>query len=131
MVKFTGLKERFGQFKPALITAKSGNDYNYMLLSDTRVETSRFETGGYRENTNGYMAFIYGDREIYRPGETMNFNAVVRNREWKAMKNMPVKFKLVLPNGREFSTRQNAQRTRASTQDFQTSCRNSYRYLYP
>jgi len=119
MVKFTGLKERFGQFKPALITAKSGNDYNYMLLSDTRVETSRFETGGYRENDNGYMAFIYGDREIYRPGETMNFNAVVRNRDWKAMKNMPVKFKLVLPNGREFSTQGktlNAQG--ASTQDF-------------
>ncbi|MBL0096647.1 MAG: hypothetical protein IPP46_09265 [Bacteroidetes bacterium] len=119
MVKFTGLQERFRQFKPALITAKSGNDYNYMLLSDTRVETSRFETGGYRENDNGYMAFIYGDREIYRPGETMNFNAVVRNRDWKAMKNMPVKFKLVLPNGREFSTQGktlNAQG--ASTQDF-------------
>ncbi|MBL7924483.1 MAG: hypothetical protein JNL88_09805, partial [Bacteroidia bacterium] len=53
MVKFEGLHSRFRDFRPAMITARSGNDFNYMLLDDTRVETSRFETGGYREQPGG------------------------------------------------------------------------------
>lgn len=101
MVKFTGLQSRYKEFRPALITARSGNDFNYMLLSDTRIETSRFETGGYRENGPGYMAFIYGEREIYRPGESINTNIVVRNRQWQPLKGLPVKIRLLMPNGRE------------------------------
>ncbi|MBL7923092.1 MAG: alpha-2-macroglobulin family protein, partial [Bacteroidia bacterium] len=110
---------RFRDFRPAMITARSGNDFNYMLLDDTRVETSRFETGGYREQPGGLMAFLYGDREIYRPGETIHSHVIVRNRAWKAQSGMPVKFKLILPNGRELSTQRktlNAQG--AASQDF-------------
>ncbi len=103
VVKFKGLRERFGEFRPALITAGGAGDYNYLLMSDARVETSRFETGGYRDNENGYMAYLYGDREIYRPGDVMHFNALVRNQSWKPLSRMPVKFKLLLPNGRELS----------------------------
>lgn len=120
IVKFTGLKNKTDKFRPALITARSRNDYNYMLLSDTRVETSRFETGGYRDNTNGYMAFLYADRDIFRPGERIHFNTIVRNREWKAMKNMPVKFRLIMPNGRELlSSGKTLNQQGAATQDFQ------------
>lgn len=100
-IKFTGLQARYKAFRPALITARSGKDFNYMLLSDARVETSRFETGGYRENDPGYMAFIYGEREMYRPGEKVNTNIVVRNRKWQPLKDLPVKVRLLLPNGRE------------------------------
>ena len=119
MINFRGLQTKYKEFRPALITARSGNDFNYMLLSDTRVETSRFETGGYRENGPGYMAFIYGEREIYRPGETIHTNVIVRNRAWKALKGLPVKIRLLLPNGRELSTlRKTLNDQGASLQDF-------------
>ncbi|MFN8155469.1 MAG: MG2 domain-containing protein [Bacteroidia bacterium] len=119
MVKFSGLQSKYKEFSPALITARIGNDFNYMLLSDTRVETSRFETGGYRENGPGYMAFIYGEREIYRPGEIIHSNVVVRDRKWKPLKNLPVKLRLLLPNGRELSTlRKTLNDQGASAQDF-------------
>lgn len=104
VVKFNGLNSRYSDFKPALITASRGSDFNFMLLSDARVETSRFETGGYREITGGTMAFLYGDREIYRPGEAVNVQALVRDRKWKAAAGMPVRFRVVLPNGRELLT---------------------------
>lgn len=119
VVNFKGLKDKYSAFRPALITARSGNDFNYMLLSDTRVETSRFETGGYRDNSTGYMALIYGDRELYRPGETIHTNIIARTRNWKPLKAVPVKIRLLQPNGRELSVQRktlNAQG--ASAQDF-------------
>lgn len=75
-----------------------------MLLNDTRVETSRFEVEGQRDNVSGFQAFIYGQRDIYRPGETMHFNTVLRMQNWQTAKEIPLKLRLVTPNGREYRT---------------------------
>jgi len=99
---FTNLRQRLGDFKPSMITARSGNDFNYLMLADARVNDSRFDVGGRRANETGLMAFIYGDRDIYRPGETVHLNTVVRNEQWQTQQNVPVKIKILLPNGREF-----------------------------
>lgn len=88
-------------FAPAMITAKIGGDFNCMPFSNTRVETSRFDIGGVRSNATGLRAFIYGDRDIYRPGEKMIFSAIVRNQIWKSPGEIPVKMKVLLPNGKE------------------------------
>lgn len=89
-------------FIPAMITARAGNDFNYMPMSSTRVETSRFDVGGVSQNINGLRAFIYGDRDIYRPGEQVFFSAVLRDALWKSPGNIPVKVKILLPGGQEF-----------------------------
>lgn len=119
VAKFTGLQEKFPNFNTGMITAKAGGDFNYMLLSDARVELSRFETGGYRDNPGGYMCFIYGDREIYRPGDSVFVNSIVRSKDWKPASGLPVKMKLVLPNGREFTTLR-------KTTDSQGSCESKF-----
>jgi alpha-2-macroglobulin len=94
-----------------LITARSGTatedrpdtgDFNFLYLPDTQVETSRFDVGGERENPAALSAFVYGERNIYRPGETIHLNTVVRAENWKAADNIPVEIRLLLPNGREF-----------------------------
>jgi len=97
-------KNLVGGFKPTLITARSGEDFNYLPFSRTRVGTSRFEVGGKRENSSGYDAFIYGDRDIYRPGEKIHLSAVVRDFEWKTPGEIPVKLKFVMPNGKLYKT---------------------------
>jgi alpha-2-macroglobulin len=68
------------------------------------VETSRFDVEGKRKSETGFDAFIYGDRDIYRPGETVNFNTVVRNPKWESVGAIPLKISLLLPNGKEFKT---------------------------
>jgi len=88
-------------FAPGMITAKMGGDFNCMPFNNTRVETSRFDIGGVRANMTGVRAFIYGDRDIYRPGEKMIFSAVVRNQKWQSPGEIPVKMKVLLPNGKE------------------------------
>ena len=91
-------------FKPAMVIAKTADDFNYLPFHTTRVNTSRFEVGGRRTNATGLDAFIYGERDIYRPGEKINYSVIVRDRLWKVPGDMPVKIKMLMPNGREWRT---------------------------
>ena len=104
VAKFTDVRKKFPRFSVGMVTGTADKDFNYLLLSQNSVETSRYEVGGIRENLSGYQAFIYGDRNIYRPGETVNLNTIVRDGKWKSAGAIPVKIKILLPNGKEFST---------------------------
>ncbi|MFT3824842.1 MAG: MG2 domain-containing protein [Chitinophagaceae bacterium] len=91
-------------FRPAMIVAKTADDFNYLPFNTTRVNTSRFEVGGKRLNATGIDAFVYAERDIYRPGEKVNFSVIMRDRQWKSPGELPVKLKFLMPNGREFKT---------------------------
>lgn len=101
---FNNLTTKANNFQIKMVGASLGSDFNYLLYSDTRVNNSRFDVGGRRANASGYMAFIYGDRNIYRPGETIHINTIVRNEAWQFMAGMPIKVRITLPNGRELKT---------------------------
>jgi uncharacterized protein YfaS (alpha-2-macroglobulin family) len=97
-------RREFAGFRPAMIIAKSPDDFNYLPFNDTRVNTSRFEVGGKRSNVTGLDAFIYAERDIYRPGEQVHFSVILRDRQWKSPGELPVKLKFLLPNGKELKT---------------------------
>ncbi|HLA52278.1 MAG TPA: MG2 domain-containing protein, partial [Flavitalea sp.] len=94
-------RKEFAGFRPSMIVAKSESDFNFLPLKTTAVNTSRFEVGGKRINSTGLDAFIYGERDIYRPGEEIHFSAIVRNSQWKSPGQLPVRFRMVYPNGKE------------------------------
>jgi uncharacterized protein YfaS (alpha-2-macroglobulin family) len=94
-------RKEFAGFKPAMIIAKTANDFNYLPFNSTRVNTSRFDVGGKHSNSTGLDAFIYAERDIYRPGEKVNFSVILRDRQWKSPGELPVKMKFLLPNGKE------------------------------
>ncbi len=97
-------RKEFSGFKPAMVIAKSADDFNYLPFHSTRVNTSRFEVGGKSYNASGMDAFIYAERDIYRPGEKINANVLLRNGEWRSPGEIPVKFKFVMPNGKELKS---------------------------
>lgn len=97
-------RKEFAGFKPAMIIAKTANDFNYLPFSSTKVNTSRFEVGGKRSNSTGLDAFVYAERDIYRPGEKVNFSVILRDRLWKSPGELPVKMKFLLPNGKELKS---------------------------
>jgi uncharacterized protein YfaS (alpha-2-macroglobulin family) len=105
VAKFLDVKKKAPGFSIKMITCRSGEDFNYLHFEETKVETSQFDIGGAYSNSSGYEAFIYGEREIYRPGDTLHMNTIVRNRQWEPLKAAPVKVKLILPNGKEFSAK--------------------------
>lgn len=94
-------RREFAGFRPAMVIAKSTDDFNYLPFNNTKVNTSRFEVGGKRSNVTGLDAFIYAERDIYRPGEKVNFSVILRDRQWKSPGELPVKMKFLLPNGKE------------------------------
>ncbi len=91
-------------FEPELVTANLGSDFNYIYLKQSAVHTSGFDVGGKYENPSGLEAFIYGERELYRPGETINLSAVIRTFGWELPGQMPVILKIVTPNGKTLKT---------------------------
>lgn len=91
-------------FSPAIITASASNDFNILNLNNTKVNTTRFDIGGYKNLPNGLQTFIYFERDIYRPGEKVNVAAIIRNQNWNSPGNLPVKIDLKLPNGSVFKS---------------------------
>ncbi|HEY1871690.1 MAG TPA: MG2 domain-containing protein, partial [Chitinophagaceae bacterium] len=100
----TYTKKDFSGFKPAMIIAKTADDFNYLPFGSTSVNTSRFDVGGKRNNMTGLEAFIYAERDIYRPGEKVNYSVILRDKAWKSPGDVPVKLKLLLPNGKELKS---------------------------
>lgn len=94
-------RKEFAGFKPAMIVAKTESDFNYLPFKSTAVNTSRFEVGGKRIRSSGLDAFIYAERDIYRPGEKINYSVILRDKEWKSPGDIPVKLRMLMPNGKE------------------------------
>ena len=97
-------KKDFSGFKPAMVIAKTADDFNYLPFSNTRVNTSRFDVGGKRNNPSGFDAFVYAERDVYRPGEKINFSVIIRDAQWKNPGDVPLKMKFLMPNGKELKS---------------------------
>ena len=109
-------RKEFAGFKPAMIIAKSAGDFNYLPFNTTRVNTSRFDVGGKTISPTGIDAFIYGERDIYRPGETLNASVILRDINWKSPGEVPVKMRLLLPNGKELKSLRKTTNTEGSAE---------------
>ncbi|MFH1194936.1 MAG: MG2 domain-containing protein [bacterium] len=99
-VKFENLQDKFSEFTPRVVTAELGDDFNFVDLRETFIETSRFDVGGIYEYSEQYSAFLYGDRNLYRPGEKINITGIVRNEKIKLPEEMPVIIKIITPTGK-------------------------------
>jgi hypothetical protein len=85
--------------KPFLLIAKKGNERGYLKLDDgNSLPLSRFDVSG-EEVKNGIKGFIFGERGVWRPGDTMFLNFIVEDKEGKLPKDHPVEFSLFTPQG--------------------------------
>ncbi|MGA2297832.1 MAG: MG2 domain-containing protein, partial [FCB group bacterium] len=100
IIKFDDIEKKTEGFTPRLIVAEKENDFNYLDFKETFIETSRFDVGGMYEMSDNYLAFIYGDRNIYRPGETVYLSGIIRNESIKKVDDMPVIIKIITPTGK-------------------------------
>ncbi len=109
------IPDAYKDFKVGMITAVTeDSDFNYVLYNSTLVDNTRFDVGGKRLNASNYDAYIYAERDIYRPGETVHLNTVVRTNEWNLPGEMPVKSRVLLPSGKELQTYKNVLNTQGA-----------------
>ncbi len=77
----------------------------YVKMTDADQNSlSRFDVGG-KKIEKGLKGFIYGERGVWRPGDTLHVTFVVEDRRHKLPDNHPVSFELFNPRG-QFHTRQ-------------------------
>jgi alpha-2-macroglobulin len=99
---FKDVKKKTEGFSPRLVVVDKEEDFNYIDLRETFVETSRFDVGGLTQYAADFNVFLYSARNIYRPGEVVNLSAIVRNDKIQVVKDVPLITKIVTPTGKVF-----------------------------
>ncbi len=85
-----------------LLTASQGDDITYLDLQSTQVPYPA--TAGEQARVDqGYEAYVYTDRGIYRPGETVHARAILREHGQPGRLScpapLPVELRVVRPDG--------------------------------
>lgn len=91
--------------RPYLLTVERGDDFTFVLLDRMAVDTTGLDVGGAASAGRGYTAFLYGERDLYRPGETAQGMAVVRRGDLAPPAAMPALLRHRDAQGRELETR--------------------------
>jgi len=85
--------------KPFLLVAQKATEKGYLKLDDgSTLPLSRFDVGG-SEVVNGIKGFIFGERGVWRPGDSLFINCIVEDKENKLPSDIPVDFSLFNPAG--------------------------------
>ncbi|MDD5058367.1 MAG: MG2 domain-containing protein [Sideroxydans sp.] len=86
-----------------LVVRKSG-DLSFLPLNryDRNLDTSRFDVGGVHSSSlpNQIQAYLFSDRGIYRPGDTINVGIVAKSSNWsQKLGEMPLEVEVIDARG--------------------------------
>ncbi len=85
--------------KPYLVIAKRGDEKGYLKVDDgSSLPLSRFDISG-EEVKNGIKGFIFGERGVWRPGDSLYINCIIEDKESKLPEGHPVELDLFTPQG--------------------------------
>ncbi len=93
------------EHKPFLLVAKNGSQRGYLRLDDgSALSTSMFDVGGNR-NTRGLKGYLYGDRGVWRPGDSIYMTFVLEDKNQLLPSSHPVIFELFTPENQLYLNR--------------------------
>lgn len=85
--------------KAFIITAEKNGSKTYLKIVDGEENsTSRFDTGG-TLTQKGLKAYIYGERGVWRPGDSLYLTMVLGDRDNRVPDSHPVTMELYTPTG--------------------------------
>lgn len=89
--------------RPVAVTARNGKSLSWLPLQDRSRELnfSEFPVGGAHSSPDGLNSFVFSERGLYRPGETLRFGCITRRADFALMPaDMPLQADLADPLGR-------------------------------
>lgn len=95
------LPERLGT--PSLVLVETANDYTFLQLEARSDDLTEMDRATDPYPGDRYEAFVYADRDLYRPGETVHLHWIARQANGNAVAGAPVELKVLKPNGQELS----------------------------
>ncbi|MBN2173065.1 MAG: hypothetical protein JW731_02965 [Bacteroidales bacterium] len=85
--------------KPWYLVARNGNESGYLRLDDgSSLSVSMFDVSG-RVVQEGIKGFLYGERGVWRPGDTLFLNFILEDQKNILPREHPVIFELNNPQG--------------------------------
>ncbi len=85
--------------KPYLLIAKKGTERGYLKLDDgNSLPLSRFDVSG-EEVKKGIKGFVFGERGVWRPGDSLFINCIIEDKSGNLPAEHPVDFSLYTPQG--------------------------------
>ncbi|MFC1735747.1 alpha-2-macroglobulin, partial [Candidatus Hydrogenedentota bacterium] len=85
---------------PAVIVAEHGNDYTFLELKHRNDPSNPIGAGMSTYDSEAYDAFVYADRDLYRPGDTVHLRWLVSTNYGNAAPELPLLLTVVKPNGK-------------------------------
>ncbi len=96
-----GLSRGEGGMAPGLVTAQLKDDYGFLDLQQTAFDLTDRGVSG-RVAPTGLDAFLYAERGVYRPGETVYVSTLLRDARGTAVSNLPLTLVVRRPDGMEY-----------------------------
>lgn len=88
--------------KPYLLIAKQGNEKGYLKLDDgNSLALGRFDVSG-EEIKNGIKGFIFGERGVWRPGDSLFLSCIINDKNNPLPKDYPLEMELISPRGQTY-----------------------------
>ena len=89
---------------PVLYLVKKAGDLSFLPINhaDRNLDYSRFDVGGVANaaSSDSLNAYLFSDRGIYRPGDTMHIGVIVKTATWeKALDGLPLEAEILDARG--------------------------------
>lgn len=78
-----------------LVTARRGDELSFLTIDGAALDLSEFNLSGSRFYQK--QLFAFGPRDLYRPGETVQLNALLRDADGQLLPNQPIKVEILSP----------------------------------
>ena len=92
-----GIAKTIVKRKPFVLVAKSGSQRGYLKLNEgSSLSLSSFDVSG-GETQKGLKGFLYGERGVWRPGDSLYVTFVLEDKVQTLPKNHPIVFSLYNP----------------------------------
>lgn len=97
-----GVVQLSTKYEPKFIVATQGKQKGYLSMEHGEaLSLSSFQTNG-SSNSKGLKGNIYGERGVWRPGDSLFLNFVLEDKRQEIPSNHPVYFSLTDPKGNLF-----------------------------
>lgn len=88
--------------RPYALIVRSGKDLTYVRFEDLTLPNDPYHAGKreYSASSGGFDGYVYSERDLYRPGETVKLAAMVRNSTFEAVPKLPLRWTITNPRGK-------------------------------
>ena len=88
---------------PSFIIVEKDNQMGYLRLRDnSALSLSSFDVGG-AKSSKGVKGYIYGERGVWRPGDTLNISLMLQDMDGSLPAGHPITMDLKTPRGQRYA----------------------------